>query len=197
MDSYGKRIKLLRDAAGMSQAALGKQIGTTGVTIMRYEKGQREPRIDQLKKIADVFDVSISFLQSAAPFEDLAFLESFKSVILFNLEQRGFFDSKGRAVSEIGDQEYWQNVSKYIVSVVHAGKNLLNIQYTEGSEDKAKFVSAHFNLDFDSAISQLPDSEHTIAAYQCITGIARLNPDGLQKLLERLEELLFMDKYTV
>ena len=59
MRNYGSRIKKAREAAGLTQDQLGKEIGVTGVTIMRYEKNQREPRIEQLEKIAKVLDISI------------------------------------------------------------------------------------------------------------------------------------------
>jgi len=46
----------------MTQEELGELIGVTGVTIMRYEKGQREPRMDQLQKIGDVLGINWTYL---------------------------------------------------------------------------------------------------------------------------------------
>ena len=46
----------------MTQEELGKLMGVTGVTIMRYEKGQREPSLEQLQKIADILHVEPSYL---------------------------------------------------------------------------------------------------------------------------------------
>lgn len=47
-----RNIREARRAAGLSQSELGEKIGVSGVAIMRYEKGQREPKLDQLEKIA-------------------------------------------------------------------------------------------------------------------------------------------------
>ena len=81
MDSYGIRIKAIREAAGLTQTALGALIGVTGVTIMRYERGQREPKIHQLERIAQALSISLSFFQCSAPFESLTMLDEYKSVI--------------------------------------------------------------------------------------------------------------------
>lgn len=48
----GERIKAAREKTGMTQVELGKKVGVSGVAIMRYEKGQRQPRLDQLIRIA-------------------------------------------------------------------------------------------------------------------------------------------------
>lgn len=53
----GKLIKEARKAGGMTQEQLGKAIGMSGVAIMRYEKGQREPSKEIIEKIADALNV--------------------------------------------------------------------------------------------------------------------------------------------
>lgn len=53
----GARIKEARERAGLTQEDLGKRIGVTGVAVMRYEKGQRQPRIEQLNSIATALGV--------------------------------------------------------------------------------------------------------------------------------------------
>ena len=62
MQTYGDRIREARKAKHMTQEELGELIGVTGVTIMRYEKGQREPRMDQLQKIGDVLGINWTYL---------------------------------------------------------------------------------------------------------------------------------------
>lgn len=60
--AISERIKAAREKAGMTQAELGEKVGISGVAIMRYEKGQRQPRFDQLEKIASTLDVSLAYL---------------------------------------------------------------------------------------------------------------------------------------
>lgn len=54
----GKHIKSARKSAGLTQDELGQLIGISGVAIMRYEKGQREPTKETIEKIAAKLQVS-------------------------------------------------------------------------------------------------------------------------------------------
>lgn len=54
----GDNIKILRENAGLTQEQLGNLVGVSGVSIMRYEKGDREPRWDMINKIADALGVT-------------------------------------------------------------------------------------------------------------------------------------------
>jgi len=60
--SVGGKIKELRKAAGWTQEMLAKKVGVTTVSIQRYECEVRQPRIDQLDKIAAAFQVPLSCL---------------------------------------------------------------------------------------------------------------------------------------
>lgn len=62
MVNIGKRIKSARQKVGMSQEELAQTIGVTKSTISKYEKGAREPRYDQLQRIATALGTSISNL---------------------------------------------------------------------------------------------------------------------------------------
>lgn len=57
---YGKRIKELRMQHGFSQQALADKAGTAKGTIQQYEAGKRQPRLEQLGKIADALEVPLS-----------------------------------------------------------------------------------------------------------------------------------------
>ena len=61
--STGQRIKEARENLALTQEELGQKIGVTGVTVMRYEKGQREPRFEQLQRIASALGVTVAYLQ--------------------------------------------------------------------------------------------------------------------------------------
>ncbi len=60
-------MMLLRKKKGFSQAELGKQIGTSGDVVGRYERGDIKPSIDVVEKIADALDVSIDYLIGKSP----------------------------------------------------------------------------------------------------------------------------------
>jgi len=48
---------------GLSQKELAEKIKVTEASMSRYIKGERIPRIDVLVKLANVFNVSIEYLQ--------------------------------------------------------------------------------------------------------------------------------------
>lgn len=56
------RLKELRKAKGMTQNEVAKVIGYSSLSYARYEKGEREPDINTLCKLADYFEVSVDYL---------------------------------------------------------------------------------------------------------------------------------------
>ena len=57
--TLGEHITTLRKRKSLSQAALGKQIGTSGDIIGRYERGVITPSIDVIIKMADALKLVI------------------------------------------------------------------------------------------------------------------------------------------
>lgn len=60
--AFGNRLLSLRKERGWSQPELGKQVGTSGAIIGRYERGEITPSIEVAKKLADAFGVTLDFL---------------------------------------------------------------------------------------------------------------------------------------
>lgn len=65
--TIGDRIKAAREKAQMTQSELGNRTGVSGVSIMRYEKNQRQPRLEQLYAIADALNIPIEDLFGIDP----------------------------------------------------------------------------------------------------------------------------------
>lgn len=57
-----ENLKLLRRQTGIGQAKLADMIGISPKTVSHWETGYTEPSVDELIKLADVFDVSIDEL---------------------------------------------------------------------------------------------------------------------------------------
>ena len=55
---------------GLSQKELAEKINFTEASMSRYIKGERIPRIDVLVKLANVFNVSIEYLQGLKEVDD-------------------------------------------------------------------------------------------------------------------------------
>lgn len=58
----GKRIRIARQLAELTQESLGEIVGRTGTSISRIESGESEPGIDLLRKIAVALKVSVASL---------------------------------------------------------------------------------------------------------------------------------------
>ena len=56
------KIKEFRTNAGLSQAELAEIVGFNQTAIGKYERGELEPSITTLKKLADFFECSIDYL---------------------------------------------------------------------------------------------------------------------------------------
>lgn len=60
--SLGYKMQALRKEKKMSQEHLGREVGTSGSIIGRYERDEIVPSIEIVKKIAEKLDVSIDYL---------------------------------------------------------------------------------------------------------------------------------------
>ena len=56
------RIRELREEKKMSQEQLAKSLGFKANTISNWERGTREPDVQTIKKLADIFGVSTDYL---------------------------------------------------------------------------------------------------------------------------------------
>ena len=60
--AFGDRLKELRRAAGETQPVLAKAVGVSTGQIVRFEKGEQKPGLDNLWKLADHFQVTMDYL---------------------------------------------------------------------------------------------------------------------------------------
>ena len=57
----GKKVRELREEAGITQKQLGDLLGYSPMGISHFENGIRNLRIDDIKKLADYFKKDIAF----------------------------------------------------------------------------------------------------------------------------------------
>ena len=68
--TFGDRLALAREAAGMSQKDLAHRLGTKLPTLRNWEEDRAEPRANKLQMLAGMLNVSMGWLmsgQGAAP----------------------------------------------------------------------------------------------------------------------------------
>ena len=56
------RLKELRESKGLTQKEVAEIIGYSEISYARYEKGEREPDITTLCKLAEYFNVTVDYL---------------------------------------------------------------------------------------------------------------------------------------
>lgn len=60
--NIGKQIAELRKKSGLSREDLGKQVGTSGAVIGRYEREEITPSVEIANKMAKALGVSLDYL---------------------------------------------------------------------------------------------------------------------------------------
>jgi transcriptional regulator with XRE-family HTH domain len=100
-ERIGDNIKDARTKKNLTQEALGKLVGCSGVAIMRYEKGERKVSLELVESIAKALDVS-PFELMGAEYWDRKFPEVAEEAKLFE-ELISFLESLGYDVKEISE----------------------------------------------------------------------------------------------
>lgn len=92
METLSDRLKYLRKEKGLTLEQMANDLGTTKVTLSRYENGIREPKGETLNNLANYFNVSIDYLfartndKNALSNEDKADVKLAIDEVLSNLE---------------------------------------------------------------------------------------------------------------
>lgn len=63
-------IKDIRARKGLTQAEVASALGVSSVVYSRYETGSRQPSIDMLIQMADIFGVTVDYLLGRQAIED-------------------------------------------------------------------------------------------------------------------------------
>ncbi|MGH8020914.1 MAG: helix-turn-helix domain-containing protein [Opitutaceae bacterium] len=65
---FGQRLAAFRTAKGLSQAQLGEELGMTRDLVAYYERAAKNPSLDQVKRLADFFGVTVGeMLKDSSP----------------------------------------------------------------------------------------------------------------------------------
>jgi len=62
LNTFGDRLKEKRTQKNLKQEDIANLLKINRVTYTNYEKGKREPSIDILIKLADIYETSIDYL---------------------------------------------------------------------------------------------------------------------------------------
>jgi len=92
MKEIGTRLRSLRNGVGLSQMKIAKLIGTSQVSINRYESGNGDPPLSTLLWYADYFDVSLDYIFGRTDQPQGTLYEYRPKLIEDNQEMKRFVD---------------------------------------------------------------------------------------------------------
>jgi transcriptional regulator with XRE-family HTH domain len=78
--SIGNKLKTLRKGRKYTQQELAEKLGITRCTVSNYEVGRRTPHLNELKRFAEFYGVSLSYFGVASKDEIFDLLSRAKEV---------------------------------------------------------------------------------------------------------------------
>lgn len=92
---FNEHLRLLRESNNLTQEQMAIRVGIAKTTYIGYEKGEREPRLSELKKMANVLGMTIGQLcmESDSRTVDENMVLLFEAVKEFNEEEKGTFSN--------------------------------------------------------------------------------------------------------
>lgn len=179
MSILGDRIKAARIERGLSQENLANAVGVRKATISRYENGEREPRIEQIKSIAKVLNVSEGYLQG---YEEKGTKDVIDAMLRHDArEVERLMNLPAGTIKRFLTREE-------IDSALDEAKQItLPVEeYVRLERLKTNAIIALMRLNVNESISQ-----------QLIESLVLLNSSGQQKAAERIQELTEVPKYLL
>ena len=104
------RIAELRKKKKLSQAQLAKETGLTRQAVSLYEIGKREPKLETWIKLADFFDVSVSYLQGISENSEPLFTLGSSATELKGMID--FFDSQTKGDKSLSPNELIKKIKQ-------------------------------------------------------------------------------------
>lgn len=126
MESFGKKLRMIRKNFNLTQADLAKKLGLSTSTIGMYEQNRREPNFEILRKICDVLSTHANYFIGDQEADDDMIESSKRFIELTN-------SAHLQMGNKTADQEQTQEARKIIIGAVEkAIKDVYKIILDEG-----------------------------------------------------------------
>lgn len=183
--TIGERIKTFRKKVGLTQKQLADKCEVAEITIRQYESGKRQPRIEQLQKVAAALDVQVNDL---LPWEDIPEIKN--AVYASELEMLEiFYEDKHFNYSKDDQQKIKQEIS----DCISIGNKIENIQERTEYYDK---LIAKYSHKFLNHLIEPYTEDNVIDIAALIADYLALNDTARDKIAEYAEELTEIPRYT-
>lgn len=161
MSTIGDNIRTARKKAGLSQLQLAQKAGISKAAISRYESGLREPRMEHLKSISEVFGVTTDELMGITPLPR-------KAIPLFDNDPT-LFEMPGTYQEYTAFNSYLDGLGYH--AVIEPSSDNPNCLWTiyDRRNDKKYTVSA-------DTLDKLMHSINSFAKFQIVTALSNAEP---------------------
>lgn len=180
--SNQNRIKQLRLEQHKTQKEVGKAVGLSDRAIAHYERGIREPKLETWVKLANFFDVPVSYLQGISNISDKATfndLETWLSVVGKPV------DNKRVSISRNELESRTQELTLTMFN--NAFNSLINAELFARKSDQEKFNKIKNTLSIDD-----------LGAMQDIVGLANyVFKIGLEALDNKKAKIAYDALYKI
>ncbi|WP_411678724.1 helix-turn-helix domain-containing protein [Clostridium thailandense] len=123
---FKERLKELREAKGLTQSQLSKELNIGRASVSNYELGSRIPDIDILVRMSEYFDVTTDYLSGRSNFKQVMqemYFSKDEKVFLSNINSS--LDSKSIEEHIIKEINYFK---KFLLSLFGAYEHNLTIE---------------------------------------------------------------------
>ena len=120
----GDKIKLYRENKKMTQNEIADILGVKAATISKYEAGTLEPNIESLKKLAEIFNVSVDELIKEDDFDisKINILEVLREQKNMKLKGNLYHNTQitfAYNTNHIEGSKLTEDQTRYILSLIH------------------------------------------------------------------------------
>lgn len=186
----GKKIKKLRKEAGLTQEALGMQLGVIKQTVSNWENNISEPNSEILSKIASIFNIPIGYLygdDAKGELQDQSQTEYEKySFFFFDDLLKDVFTSRlKRAISDmgIGEKEFLDRITFNR----DVGEKYLSGEREPSLEDLIE-ISQMLGTSIDYLLGQIP--QLSSSEKKLLNAFSKLDTDYQDIVIGKAKEYL-------
>ena len=123
MSEFSNTLRYLRESRGLIQKEVAKALEISPAAYSLYEKGQREPKLDMLEKMADFFKVSLDYLLTGKKEKDLSDSTKDSSSLQNNMKLPGTITLYVTKENLLKYPEYFDIVLDQIVKMTYDNSN--------------------------------------------------------------------------
>ena len=189
MSKFSKNLKEMRTAAHMERRDIAKELNMTAIAYGKYERGEREPKIDTLIKIADIFHTSIDKLVGRKS-DGLSDYDYYRELVYDIYESKIQERDDGIVVLLVEDFDKDGNVIGH-VPVEFANRDIFtNIMLAVDDAVLDHNSKALFDSFLDKTIDSMEDYQACLSFAKEIATLRSLNGNG-----EMSHQQVLMDAY--